>query len=244
MAGLVLGCAAGAPTVAGLWLGVGDDPTLIYHSPISLQLVVMAFLLMPVSFWWAIARGQLFDLRFVVRRGLQYVFARRGLLVITAAHHGRSSCWKRRSTSGNRSETFSGATGGCTPARRVARVFRWRRAAWLDALDRRLFRERYDAVQLLREVVAQIRSAGDLRTAAERAATQIDAALHPEWLAIYGCQAGDVMLTVIAGDRRTPEWPRRTKLMDELRRCPRPLDVTFRAGAWLFQQLPAANSCS
>jgi len=49
--GSVLGCAAGAPTVAGLWLGVGDDPTLIYHSPISLQLVYMAFLVMPVSFW-------------------------------------------------------------------------------------------------------------------------------------------------------------------------------------------------
>ena len=238
VAGSVLGCAAGAPTVAGLWLGVSDDPTLIYHSPISLQLVYMAFLVMPVSFWWAIARGELFDLRFVVRRGLQYVFARRGLLVITplavgvlvleAALHDREPF---RSILATHAWVYAGTAV-------LLVVFRKFRASWLEALDRRLFRERYDAVQLLREVVAQIRSAGDVRTAAARAATQIDAALHPEWLAIYGCQPDEGALTVVAGDGRTPQWPRRTKLMDELRAQPRPLDVTLRSGAWLLQQLP------
>lgn len=237
--GSVLGCAAGAPTVAGLWLGVGDDPTLIYHSPISLQLVYMAFLVMPVSFWWAIARGELFDLRFVVRRGLQYVFARRGLIVITplavgvlvleAALHDREPV---RDIIEAHAWVYAGTAA-------LLVVFRTFRSSWLAALDRRLFRERYDAVQLLREVVAQIRSAGDVRTAASRAATQIDAALHPEWLAIYGCEADENALTVMAGDGRTPAWPRRTQLMDELRMHPRPLDVTLRSGAWLFHHLPA-----
>src|SRR5262249_3067003 len=88
VAGSVFGCAASAPTVAGLWLGIGNDQTLIYHTPFSLQLVYTAFLVMPASFWWAIAGGELFDFGFVVRRGLHYVFARRGLLVITPVVSG------------------------------------------------------------------------------------------------------------------------------------------------------------
>jgi hypothetical protein len=198
LAGSVLGCAAGAPIVAGLWLGVSNDPTLIYHSPIGLQLVYMAFLVMPASFWWAIARGELFDLRFVVRRGLQYVFARRGLLVIMpivvaslvaeAALHDNEPL---RQILRTHAWLYYGAAAALL-------VFRRRRAAWLDLLDRRLFRERYDAVQLLRDVVAKIRISRDVKTAAEWAATQIDAALHPEWVVACRCQSAGNPVEVLA----------------------------------------------
>ena len=46
VAGSALGCAAGAPTIAGLWIG-SNDPTLIYHTPFGVQLVYTAFLVMP-----------------------------------------------------------------------------------------------------------------------------------------------------------------------------------------------------
>ena len=238
VAGSVLGCAAGAPTVAGLWLGVGNDPTLIYHAPISLQLVYMMFLVMPASFWWAIARGQLFDIRFVVRRGLQYVFARRGLLVMTpvviallvldAAFHDDQSFRRLLLT---HAWLYFGATAALF-------VFRQRRAAWLDLLDRRLFRERYDAVQLLREVVGRIRTTADVKTAAECAVAEIAAALHPEWLAVLGCRATETMLSVVAGGVTAGPWARYSWTMAEMRSQGRPLDLALGPGSWIVEHAP------
>jgi hypothetical protein len=239
LAGSLLGCAAGAPTVAGLWLGIGNDPTLIYHTPISLQLVYMVFLVMPASFWWAIARGELFDLRFVVRRGLHYVFARRGLLVITplviamlvveAAFHEDESFRRILLT---HAWLYFGVAAAVF-------VFRRRRAAWLDALDRRLFRERYNAVQLLREVVARIRTTADVKTAAECAVRQIDAALHPEWLAVLGCGASDTTLSVVSGGVTADPWARYSWVMAELRAQAKPLDIALGPRSWLVEQAPA-----
>ena len=238
VAGSALGCAAGAPTIAGLWLG-SSDPTLIYHTPFSVQLVYTAFLVMPVSFWWAIARGELFDIRFVVRRGLQYVFARRGLLVVTplviamlvvdAAFHEDESFRRILLT---HAWLYFGIAAAVL-------VFRRRRAAWLDALDRRLFRERYDAVQLLREVVARIRATADVKTAAECAVTQIDAALHPEWLAVLGCRASETTLSVLSGEVTAGPWARYSWVMAELRAQGKPLDMAPRPGSWLVEQAPA-----
>src|SRR5262245_6783075 len=239
LTGSVFGCAAGAPTVAGLWLGVGNDPTLIYHTPISLQLVYMAFLVMPASFWWAIARGELFDLRFVMRRGLQYVFARHGLLVITplvtvalvfeAALHNDAPFRHILATHGWLYLTAAACLF----------LFRRRRAAWLDALDRRLFRERYDAVQLLRDVVARIRTSGDLKTAADSAAMQIEAALHPEWVAVCGERASDHALVVLAGDASAARWLPPAGLTEALHTHGKPLDISTRGNASRLQRLTA-----
>jgi serine/threonine-protein kinase len=222
-----------------LWLGVGNDPTLIYHSPVSLQLVYMAFLVMPASFWWAIARGELFDLRFVVRRGLQYVFARHGLVVITplvialfaveAVLHGNESF---RQILVRHAWLYFGAAAALM-------VFRRRRAPWLEALDRRLFRERYDAVQLLREVVAQLRTSEDLETAAQYAATQIDAALHPEWVAVCRYLLTDAAVAVVAGDSANVTWPRPSRLIEELRVHARPLEISARSSSSILQRLAA-----
>jgi protein kinase-like protein/PDZ domain-containing protein len=214
--GSVFGCAAGAPTVAGLWLGIGNDPTLIYHTPFSLQLVYTAFLVMPASFWWAIARGELFDFGFVVRRGLHYVFARRGLLVITpvvsgafvvdaAAFHQNEPL---RQVLVSHSWIYYGTFAALF-------VFRRRRSRWLEVLDRRLFRERYDAVQLLREVAAQVRGTRDVRMAAEYAVTQIDAALHPEWLAVFAGSSTDDALSVLAGHPPIAMWPQKSAAVIE-----------------------------
>ena len=198
------------------------------------------FLVMPISFWWAIARHHLFDLNFVVRRGLQYLFARRALVVMSPVIVGAIVIEGMLHTQ----DSFQGLLRYhavlYTSVLAGLAMFQSRRSRWLDALDRRLFRERYDACQLLRAVASQTRKSKDLRVAAEFTVAQVDAALHPEWLAIYHCAAADERFVILAakGDVVT-SWPRRASLMDFVRTLKKPLETNLEPRSWLCEHLPA-----
>ena len=58
------------------------------------------------------------------------------------------------------------------------------RQNWLNALDRRFFREHYDAQRVLRNVIGEIREARTFEKVAPRVVGQIEAALHPEFAAL------------------------------------------------------------
>src|SRR5205823_10705870 len=59
-----------------------------------------------------------------------------------------------------------------------------RRKQWLEALDRRFFRERYDARKILGDVVEEVRGARSIEDVAPRVVARIEAALHPEFAAL------------------------------------------------------------
>jgi len=241
LAGSILGCASGAPAVGGMWLGVTSDPTALYHS-FGLQMAYTVFLVMPVSFWWAIARHHLFDLNFVVRRGLQYLFARRALLVLSPVIVGAIVVEGTLHAEKSFQELLRHHALLYASTLAAVAMFQSQRSRWLEALDRRLFRERYDACQLLRAVASQTRTTKDLRAAAEFTVAQVEAALHPEWLAIYHGVAADEQLGILAarGDV-APSWLRRASLMDFVRTLKKPLDIDLEPGSWLCEHLPAAE---
>ena len=58
-----------------------------------------------------------------------------------------------------------------------------RRHDWLEALDRRYFRERYNAQQLLGELAENLHCAGQLQDVAPVVVARIDAALHSSYVA-------------------------------------------------------------
>lgn len=66
----------------------------------------------------------------------------------------------------------------------VALLAQRHQRGWIEALDRRFFRERYDAQRLLREVAEQVRQAASFEQAAPRVVAQIEAALHTEFTAV------------------------------------------------------------
>jgi hypothetical protein len=238
----VAGCAASVPTVAAMWLGFAGGPTSMYRPPIGLQLAFTAFLVVPISFWWAIVRHQLFDVQFFARRGLHYVFARRAVVVVTpltvvalvieGSLHQRDSIADLLHRHGWLYATIL----------LLLLMFHLRRAAWLDQLDRRLFRERYDATQLLRAMAAQVRTTKHLETAAEFAVAQICAALHPSWVAVYGRDANDDSFRPLASEPRTTNaWNGGTSWLNFLRAIGKPLEINLSDQSWLREHLPTSD---
>lgn len=59
-----------------------------------------------------------------------------------------------------------------------------RRQRWLKSLDRRFFREQYNAQEILRATLEQVSTASSLSEVAPRVVKEIEAAMHPLFCAI------------------------------------------------------------
>src|SRR5215469_10548917 len=137
----------------------------------------------PLSFAYAILRHRLFDIRVIIRQGLQYALARGVLLSLVPALGlillGDLFIHRQPLVEILRLRGWMyGALGG------LAVLAQARRQQWLTTLDRHFFRERYDAQRLLREVAEGIREAAGLEQVASRVVAQIETALHPEVAAL------------------------------------------------------------
>ncbi len=76
------------------------------------------------------------------------------------------------------------------------------------ALDRRFFREHYDASRLLREVAAQARRAGSLERAGPAVVARIEAALRPECVALLFRTPAEGAFRCVAADASGPRSAR------------------------------------
>jgi hypothetical protein len=126
----------------------------------------------------------LFDVRVMIRQGLQYAVAR-GMLVSAVPALAAIFLLDLLLHGDQPAVAILRARGwiyaGLGALALVAQV---RQKQWLAALDRRFFRERYDAQRLLREVVEEVRQPGGFERVAPRVVARIEAALHPEFVAL------------------------------------------------------------
>ena len=100
--------------------------------------------------------------------------------------------------------------------------------SWLEALDRRFFRERYDAQRLLREVVEEVREARSFGQVAPRVVTRIETALHPEFVVLLAREPHEPSyrsLAVAPAGHAFPALPAESKLMSLLRLLGKPIEV-------------------
>lgn len=154
----------------------------------AVALAVQACLFaLPLTTAYAIRVHQVLEVRFVLRRALQYAFARYTLLAVATLPFAAllAHVYAARERSVNdlvREPAFLwlalavGLAGALIATRR--RVF--------AALDRRFFREEYDAQRILSALVDKSRRAGSARELAEVINRELDAALHLESVAAYG----------------------------------------------------------
>ena len=153
-----------------------SEPTYRFYLPIGF----LAMLCIPTSIAAAVWKEQLFDIRVLVRRGLQYLFARtalRALLALPVAllaisivsNPNRTVAQILTEGSGWLNLVWIGA---------IAATLRWRQRLQ-TSLDRRFFREAYEQEQVLVQLIDEVRQRDSLAEIARLVSARIGAVLHP-----------------------------------------------------------------
>jgi hypothetical protein len=162
--------------------GWGSERSYNTYSPLSF----IAMLCIPVSIGAAVWKDQLFDIRVLVRRGLQYLFAKvalRSLLALPIAllifsillNPNRTIAQILTQGSGWLNVVWIGAAAATL-------YWRGRVQTWLD---RRFFREDYQHEQVLVHLIDEIRQRDSVTEIAQLVTARIDSVLHPTALHIF-----------------------------------------------------------
>ncbi|HVE71480.1 MAG TPA: protein kinase [Thermoanaerobaculia bacterium] len=136
-------------------------------------------------FAYAVVRHRMFNVRVLVRRSIQYALARSTLLVLMALPVFGLVTFLYL----HRGDSLAALLTG-TPAVYIvvllplALVIRYRKRL-LESLDRRFFREQYDARRVLLHVVSIIRGGSDMLVLSRAALDEIDRALHPKHISLW-----------------------------------------------------------
>jgi eukaryotic-like serine/threonine-protein kinase len=201
------------------------------------------FLAVPVCIAYAILRHRIFDIRIIIRQGIQYAAAKglllsilpllAGVLALDLLRHGDRPLLE---ILGRRGWLYGVIAAS-------ALLLHSRQKTWLTALDRRFFRERYDAQRVLREVVDDVRASPDFNAAAARVVSQIEAALHLETAAILLRQPGELEFRTVAFSPVPPaKIPSTLKIFGLLRLLGKPLELSQTGPGWVTNQLPPEES--
>jgi tRNA A-37 threonylcarbamoyl transferase component Bud32 len=223
------------------WVATGAGRQVVFWGLALQALVYPLWLAFPLSFAYAILRHRLFDIGVLIRQGLQYAVARGALISLVpvlvavmfgdALLHGEQPLLEIVRARG----WVYGALGV------LALLAHARRRQWLSELDRRFFRERYDAQRLLGEVADEVHEARSFDLVAPRVVARIEAALHPEFAAMMvhePPEEGFRCLAAAPSGQAPASLPAESKLLALLRVLAKPLEVTLTESGWLKQQLP------
>jgi tRNA A-37 threonylcarbamoyl transferase component Bud32 len=199
----------------------------------------------PVSLAYAILRHRVFDIQVIIRQGLQYAMARGtvigvvpaigALLVLDLALNSQEPLAAILQSRGWIYAALSG----------LALITYWQRQPWLEALDRRFFRERYNAQRVLRDVVEEIREARSFERVAPRVVARIETALHCELVSVMVRQPDEAQFRPLASfpsGNTTLSLPANSKLAALMRALEKPLEGLLTNSSWLEQRLPREES--
>jgi hypothetical protein len=232
-----IGAAAGGPIALAYWRG---SETTLFASP-AIALATLGLLAVPLAFAYATLRHRVFDVSFIIRQGVQYALARRLLLSVVPvllAVMAADAYWHRDRSIGEQFGARAPVYAGLVV---LALVATRQRRRWLDALDRRFFRERYDARTLLHSVVEEVRRSGSLQLAAPLVVEQIERALHPQFVTVLARESDFAAYRAVATappSAGPAELPADAKLCALAHVLGRPLDLSKAGAAWIADRLP------
>jgi hypothetical protein len=160
---------------------IGPD-TYEFYGPITF----VSMLCIPAAIATAVWKDQLFDIRVLVRRGLQYLFARAALRTLLAlpivllafsivSNHDRTIGAFLTQGWGLINVGLIGAIALALQSRQRLQT----------TLDRRFFREAYEQEQVLAHLIDEVRQRDSLADVAALATTRVDSVLHPASLYIF-----------------------------------------------------------
>jgi hypothetical protein len=151
----------------------------------TVVVTLLPMLTLPVTTAYAVFVHHVLDVRLIARRALQYLLARYSVIAVVTIplmalaaffYNGRHQQLDELISGSRVLLLLSVAAVGAAALRYRGRL--------LDALDRRFFREQYDARQILTLLVDRIRSIKDSASLANLISREIDLALHLEGIAL------------------------------------------------------------
>jgi len=211
-----------------------------FGSPLVYMAMSIGMLIFPMSFAYAILKQRLFDVRIIIRRGLQYALARRvllaipalaiGLLVVTVVAQGSQPLFS----------VLKSHAASFVAIAALATLASTQRQKWLLALDRKFFRDKYDAQQLFREIVEDIRRADNVEEVAPLIVGRVAEALHTRGCGLLVRKPGENLYRVVAtaplGSFST-DLPATNKLIPLVRSLESSMSITAAGSTWLGEQL-------
>jgi tRNA A-37 threonylcarbamoyl transferase component Bud32 len=239
LAGGAIGIVAGTSVMIAATLA-GPRPAIPFFASSAFTAGTALFLLFPLSLSYAILRYRLFDVGDIIRLSVRYAVARRALLsivpLVTIAM--LIDAWSQ----GHRTlrELLSARAGLYVMLAAGGIAAHLTRHRWLDKLDQRFFRERYDARRILIDLVGELRGARAFDHVAALATRKIVQALHPKFL-VVGVRSGQGAYETSAAFRpeKAPRLPDPASTLMELARVlKQPLDMAHGSAAWLAERLP------
>ena len=225
--------------VPGVGFLLGLDWTLPWWLTLALQVVV---LLPAFGVTYVVAVNRVFAPATVLRRSVQYALARTTLSIVAVVPclaltlkivNNRDMTLRMLVTEGPLVDVVMIAA--------VVVVFRYRQAArrWLD---RRFFREAYDAREILLSLASRITYETDPNDLTTMVVDRIDTALHPEMIAVLVAGVDEGQLRPVSTLHATvPPLRLESGLITMLRWSSEPLELYVRDTRSPAQRLPMAD---
>lgn len=194
----------------------------------------------PVTTGYAVVVDRVLDVRFIIRRAIQYALARYTVLAASAIPLALM-VWHvyqhRREPLG---DVFAGssATGWWLLLFAAVALLSLRRAL-LTAIDQRFFREQYDMRRILAELVQASRRAASTRDLSALVIAEVDRALHVDQLAVLVTDPATGTFRDLRGT--LPSLSCSSSLATLVGGAGSPLDVDLSAPASPLQRLPGAE---
>src|SRR5262249_18501830 len=147
---------------------------------------ILALLFIPAAIVMAVWKEQLFDIRVLVRRGLQYLFARAALRTLLALPIVLLVLSILSNPNRAVAEILPQGSGWINIALVGAMAIALQSRQKLQAsLDRRFFREAYEQEQVLTHLIDEVRQRESLADVATLVSARVDSVLHPSSLHIF-----------------------------------------------------------
>jgi sigma-B regulation protein RsbU (phosphoserine phosphatase) len=196
-----------------------------------LGLALMAMIILPITMAYVIVVERALDVRAVVRQGMQYALARGGIRIIQFGV-GAGVVWgsllllnMKNVSEAVRIAFFAAGIYLVTQLRDLAGVAR----RWLD---KRFFREAYDAERILGELSEQVRAILDTDELLRTVANKIAESLHVERIAVL-LQQGAMFRPAFATGYPVPldvAFPNDAPMLTRLRDSREPVPIGAREG--------------
>lgn len=242
VAGLVLGTApvlaeAAAENVFPVYDTFMSGPTALFWKGIVLYPLLFSGLAVAA---YSVYVGQVLSVRLVVRKAVRYAFARASLIVLVLApflllsrlmYLHRAEPLGTLLTGPSQIALFALVVG-------AALILATRRRL-LEALDRRFFREQYDARLILADLIESGRSAKSLDVLAAHVTSEIDRALHVASAALYVRHQTALAFSPVSGGGEPLRHD--STLATLLKGSGRPMDISLAAEDGTLSRLPAAE---